>query len=417
MRRRLLAIGALVLATQVVIACSTAPQGIQTVAPPQSSGEIAGKVPVQALGLNIPWAVGGLRVERDGTTKVNAGDWPTVPFRGLRLWDTRTAWLNLEPAPDQFDFGQLDALVQKAQANGITDITLVLDGTPRWAASSFQSTDASWLGSGSASMPADIGQWTEFVDAVARRYAGQITSYEIGNEPNLRTFWSGTADQYAQLVTTAAAAIRAADPAATVLFNGGLVRSKYDVATLGKWLGPLAAALGSGLLDAVSLHYYPQSNQLADAPGILKAMKTALAQNGFGAVPAWITEINVRRAADLTRDAQASAVQTLGRQLLTLGFERAYWYAWTDISADDLVPFQPETGGSDGLAALGGAPVTPAPKPTVGPTAPAPTPTAPPSTPTPTPTDPATPAPEPTAPAAPAPSDSPSPTAPTAETP
>ncbi len=306
-----------------------------------------------ALGLNIPWAVGGERIERDGTLKVNGGDWPTVPFRALRLWDTRTAWLNLEPAPDQWTFDQLDSLVSKAQSNGITDITLVLGGTPQWAATNFQATDASWMGPGSASMPANIADWQEYVTTVVQRYAGKITSYEIGNEPNLLTFWSGSADQYAQLVTTAAAAIRATDPAATILVNGGLVRSKYDVATLAKWLAPLAAAGVPGTVNAVSLHVYPTVAQLGEPAGdLLEGMKGALAANGWGAVPAWITEVNIRDGAKLSLDDQRASVKALGQQMLGAGFDRAYWYAWTDLGTDQMVQFQPDSGGSQGLVDL-----------------------------------------------------------------
>lgn len=358
----------LVLATQVIAACSTSPDVAQTVTP-QSTGDIAGSVAVQALGLNVPWAVGGLRLERDGSTKMNGGDWPTAPFRSLRLWDTRSAWLHLEPARGQFEFDQLDSLVDKARSNGITDITLVLGGTPQWAASSVQPTDASWLGPGSASMPADLGAWQEFVTRVAQRYAGQITAYEIGNEPNLRTFWSGTAEQYAQFVTSAASAIRAADPAATVLFNGGLVRSKYDIATLPKWLGPLAPAVQAGLLDAASLHYYPQATQLDEVGANLKAMRAALAANGFASLPTWMTEVNVRSAPTLSPQAQTAAIVGLARQMVATGFDRAYWYAWTDMSADDLVAFQPNSSGAVALATIAGvaAPVGPSASPSAVP--------------------------------------------------
>ncbi len=388
------------MATQVVVACSTTSSTPQSVAPPSAS-EMAGSLGVQALGLNIPWAVGGLRLERDGTAKVNAGDWPTVPFRSLRLWDTRTAWLHLEPARGQYVFDQLDALVAKATANGVDDITLVLGGTPQWAASSIQATDASWMGPGSASMPNDLGAWAGFADTVARRYAGRITSYEIGNEPNLRTFWSGTAEDYARFVTTAADAIRAADPAATIVANAGLVRSRYDVATLAKWLAPLSSAVTGGRLNAVSLHYYPQAGQVGDAPEILKSMKAALASNGFGAVPAWITEVNVRSAPTLAPQAQANAVLALGRQMMAAGFVRAYWYAWTDMSADDLVPFQPGSSGAAALAALGGTAPSAGPTvPSAGPTVPSAGPSVPSAGPVAPTADPAAPSADPAAPSA-----------------
>jgi hypothetical protein len=63
------------------------------------------------IGLHVPWAVGGPRIERTGRLNDFPGEWPDIPFASVRLWDTRTAWLNVEPAQDQWDFEMLDANV------------------------------------------------------------------------------------------------------------------------------------------------------------------------------------------------------------------------------------------------------------------------------------------------------------------
>ena len=195
------------------------------------------------------------------------------------------------------------------------------------------------------------------MSTVASRYRGRIDAYEIGNEPNLLTFWSGTPDQYAQLVSTAAATIRATDPSAKILVNGGLVRSKFDVATLAKWLSPMSASGLARTVDAVSLHVYPTVATLGSPTrDLLTSMKSALAANGWGSVPAWITEVNVRDGARLSAADQASAVKALGQQLVSAGFDRAYWYAWTDLGTDQMVQFQPGSGGAAALAAFSGAP-------------------------------------------------------------
>jgi hypothetical protein len=351
MRRRwqiLVAMAVAVLALAIWAPLRVAPP-ISVVIPP---GQIEGNLPVAALGLNIPWAVGGDRIERDGTRGIFGGEWPNVPFRGLRLWDTRTAWLNLQPARDQWNFAQLDSLVQKATENGITDVTLVLGGTPQWAASKVAATDAPWMGPGSASMPASMDDWRTYVDTVVRRYQGRITSYEIGNEPNLLTFWSGTPEQYSQFVLTAAQAIRAADPKATILVNGALVRGKSDLAAIGTWLAPLAAAGGTNAVDAVSVHFYPMASKLGDDEKMLAAMNDQLAAAGWSDLPKWITEVNIRSGSAMASADQKQAVATLAQQMLDNGFERAYWYAWTDLGSLDLIQFQPFTPGSVGLTQL-----------------------------------------------------------------
>jgi hypothetical protein len=351
MKRRLQILVAMALAAVAFLVWAPLREAPPTFVP-IPPGQIEGKLPVAALGLNIPWAVGGDRIERDGTRGIFGGEWPNVEFRGLRLWDTRTAWLNLQPARDQWNFSQLDALVQKAADNGVSDVTLVLAGTPRWAASTVAPTDAAWMGPGSASMPTTLDDWRTYVDTVVRRYPGRITSYEIGNEPNLLTFWSGTPEQYAQYVLTAAQAIRAADPNATILVNGALVRGKSDLPAIGTWLAPLAALGGANAVDAVSVHFYPMASKLADNDAMLSAMNDQLDAAGWGDVPRWITEVNIRSGSAMLSGDQKEAVQALAEQMIGNGYERAYWYAWTDLGSLDLIQFQPFTPGSVSLTEL-----------------------------------------------------------------
>ena len=86
---------------------------------------------------------------RDATPDaVRSGEWPDIPMASVRLWDTRTAWLHVEPAQDQWAFEMLDANIDMAMGHGVTDTTLVLWGTPGWAAESLSADDAPWLGPG-----------------------------------------------------------------------------------------------------------------------------------------------------------------------------------------------------------------------------------------------------------------------------
>lgn len=299
-------------------------------------------------GLNVPWAVGGKRIERDGTTRHDTGEWPDFPVSAIRLWDTRTAWLHLEPADDQWDFATLDAHLAKAEQEGVDDVTLVLAGTPRWAAVRETPDDAPWLGPGSASPPADLEQWREYVRTVASRYAGRIDHYEIGNEPNLLTFWNGTADEFADLVRIAAGEIDAADPAATVIVNAGLVRRPADIKALDAWIGPVA---GSDLIDVISVHVYPTTDRLAQLPELLAGARAALAASGFAEVPAWVTEVNVQDGSMMTDAGQESVIGSITAQIEDAGFVRAYWYAWTDLGPLNLIQLAP---GTAGARALGG---------------------------------------------------------------
>jgi hypothetical protein len=346
--RKLLVVTLALLLAACTSTTGTGPSGPSSVSLPPMEG----RVPIQADGFNVPWAVGGPRIERDGRQIDYKGDWPTVHFSYQRLWDSRTAWLNLEPANDQWDFGHLDELIQKANDNGVSDILLVLAGTPQWAASQIKATDAPWMGPGSASPPGNLADWGSYVSTVATRYAGRISGYEIGNEPNLVTYWSGTPEQWAQYVAVAADAIAAADPLATVMVSGGLVRSHADVGRLTTWLSPVAGLAARGQIDGVAVHYYPSAMSLETSGVLLNEVVTALKACGWGQVPRWITEINVREGSNLPSQLQAQAVTDLTAAAQAAGFQRLYWYAWTDLGAEDFIPFQPGSTGEDAIRDL-----------------------------------------------------------------
>jgi opacity protein-like surface antigen len=82
-----------------------------------------------------------------------------------------------------------------------------------------------------SSPPSNVAAYAAYVKAVVARYGrggtGAITSVQVWNEPNLRTFWSddGWAKPYAALLKAAHRAARQADPHITVVLgamtNGG----------------------------------------------------------------------------------------------------------------------------------------------------------------------------------------------------
>lgn len=286
-------------------------------------------------GLTVPWAVGHARTLGDGTKTVDPGEWPDFAPSALRLWDTRTTWSNLEPYRGAYDFTVLDAHLSKAEACGVEHVTLVLAGTPDWAATKVEESDAPWIGPGSASMPENVGDWVRFVSAVASRYAGRIHAYEIGNEPNLRMFWTGTPRDYARLVRRGATAIRASDAHATIVVNAGLIRTVKDGPKLRRWL---RGAVDNVNVDAVSVHLYPRSDALATSAHLLGAAVVEIEALGLGESPRWLTEVNVRNGESLSASAQRAAVLDISRAASEAGFTRTYWYSWTSERHTDLMP-------------------------------------------------------------------------------
>lgn len=278
------------------------------------------------------------------------GEWPTFEVPALRLWDSRTTWRDLEPEPDRWEFGTLDAILGTAAAHGTSDVLLVLAGTPEWAARRTRQTDAPWIGPGSASPPTDLRDWFDFVHTVAERYRGRIGAYEIGNEPNLLTFWNGTSAQWAAYVAVAAYAVHSADPSARIVADVGLLRGTRDLATLGAWAAPVVI---NPYVDVLAVHAYPDAAGRSRMPRLLQDAHDLLAAMGRGR-PSWVTEVNVSDGSSLRPRRQATAVRSLTRAIEAAGFQRAYWYAWTALGPDELIQLSPQTPGARALAQLVG---------------------------------------------------------------
>lgn len=271
------------------------------------------------IGWHVPWAVGGPRLDSAGNMYQHPGEWPAFPVSSLRLWDTRTAWLNLEPREGAFDFSNLDAHLAAAEAAGVAHITLVLAGTPRWAALHVKDTDAPWLGPGSASPPRDRQAWRTFVATVVSRYRGRIDSYEIGNEPNLPMFWSGQQDELVALVADAATIVHASDPSAQVVAPAPLITQFRDVVDAQQ----LWAALAGLDLDALAFHFYPRTPGTIDyLPDILDVLRTSADRSGFESAEIWVTEANPGSRA------VRSDIQTMEKMARAHSVDRWFWYAW-----------------------------------------------------------------------------------------
>lgn len=272
-----------------------------------------------AVGWHVPWAIGGPRLASDGSVYQHPGEWPDFPVSSIRLWDTRTAWLNLQPRPDRFDFANLDAHLDRAQQAGVRHVTLVLAGTPRWAAMTESATDAPWLGPGSASPPVHMHVWEKYVAEVATRYRGRIEAYEIWNEPNATMFWTGNFAQLGEMVTTAADIIRRADSGATIVAPGPLITHLSDVDdAAGVW-----STIADSSIDALSFHFYPRTpGDIADLPLIVRKLRAVAREQGMGHLPLWMTEVNPGPRASASH--AASIVYLANRVRLP----RLYWYAW-----------------------------------------------------------------------------------------
>jgi polysaccharide biosynthesis protein PslG len=130
---------------------------------------------------------------------------------GVRYLRCAFSWNGIEPEEGKFQFAFWDMLVEEAEKAGIKLIPYVAY-TPEWAA---RSPEQFWQ-----QPPRDSAMFATVMKALAARYRGRIASWELWNEPDLKEYWQGTVDEFAELVKVGAAGVRDGDPKAVTVLGG-----------------------------------------------------------------------------------------------------------------------------------------------------------------------------------------------------
>lgn len=205
-------------------------------------------------------------------------------------------WAYIEPAAGQYDWQHADQVVSLAQRQGLQVIAR-LGMVPGWARPSPDSTDT-------ALATAHYVSFAHFVATFAARYAGQVQTLVLWNEPNLALEWGQQlpdALAYTELVRQAAMAARLANPAVRVL-AGALAPTLEPLGSINGLndLLFLEQALQAGLgqwVDGLAVHSYGmgQPPEQAPDPALLNFRRVELLQDllvrsGYAALPLWITE-------------------------------------------------------------------------------------------------------------------------------
>ena len=132
-------------------------------------------------------------------------------------------WDDLEPDEGYWDFSITDKYVNRCKKEGV-EILGVLGKTPYWA------SGGEW-GVGmkpdrpAVTVPRSLDEWSNYVYTVVSRYKDYVKTWEIWNEvdwmpPSSYASWSGTQEQYIELLGAAYKAVKRADPDATVTTSG-----------------------------------------------------------------------------------------------------------------------------------------------------------------------------------------------------
>ena len=96
-----------------------------------------------------------------------------VKQAGFNWMKHQVEWSTIEPAPGQYDFRELDAIVDAGSSQGISVVLSVAH------APTFYRSPTSGL------MPADPSTFQALMQTMATRYRGKVQAYELWNEENL----------------------------------------------------------------------------------------------------------------------------------------------------------------------------------------------------------------------------------------
>jgi hypothetical protein len=197
-------------------------------------------------------------------------------------------WSEIETRPGVYDQGRLaytDETIRNYHAG--TKVIVDLSGTPGWANG----------GQGPTVPPSDPQAYANFARFLAARYAGVVAAWEIWNEEDAPTWYTGSVDQYTAMLKAAFPAVKAADPSATVLV-GGLTGNDYHYLEqlYGLSAGPYFDAVGVHTDTACNLNspysYFRDADGRIDQFSFLgyREVHNVMAAHGDGAKAIWMTE-------------------------------------------------------------------------------------------------------------------------------
>jgi hypothetical protein len=213
-----------------------------------------------------------------------------IPWAAIKPAEPGSALEQLYPP----NWTKMDRIIQEAQDRGFS-VLGVLNSTPYYGGQN----NTGCLGCvGVAPDPADFAA---FAAEVAQRYQGEVSAYEVWNEPNSFKSWSPAVDPvaYTNVLKAAYAAIKGADPNATVVAGvlGAVITSGGLTMDPVTFIQTMYANGAKGFFDALSYHPYNYQKTFAEQnPSFLSPlqmllkMRQTMLDNGDDLVKIWASE-------------------------------------------------------------------------------------------------------------------------------
>lgn len=292
---------------------------------------------------------------------------PATLFKWARSHDyapgaTRVRWSSIESTQGVFDWTALDLFVNTHFAAG-RNIIHTLYGSPSWA--SARPAEPSAYGPGIAAEPSSLTFWDNYCAACATRYAGKIGYYEIWNEPNLTSFYTGTQTILSQMTRRANQIIKGIDAAAKIISspvtglssNGQTYFASMMAASDG------AASNMAAWTDYVGVHLYPAGDRgIKDIPTLLTTFLNSFTGLGLSGKQAINTEVGALSPAYQTFSSQSDRLARIARIMLASACSGAGCLAtvWYDGDNDSVLGLfkEDEIGWNNLIAILTSGPIT-----------------------------------------------------------
>lgn len=246
---------------------------------------------------------------------------PSVNAGAVRLWDTGTAWSQLEPQKGVWDFRRLDLAIRNAKSRN-QDIILTLGRPPKWASS--KPDQRSFYGPGEAAPPRSTDDFEAYVEAVAKRYINDIHYFEVWNEPASSGMFSGTVSQMVELTASARKAVKRASTS-----NKLICPSPAKFESL-NWFESFAMAGGLSHCDIIGYHFYTDHPLPEKRIELHQSLMKIIEKYNAQFRPLWDTESGTDTQ-EVNNQLNISRSAYLARWLIitwAIGIERFYWYAW-----------------------------------------------------------------------------------------
>ncbi|KKU64187.1 MAG: hypothetical protein UX87_C0011G0019 [Candidatus Amesbacteria bacterium GW2011_GWA1_47_16] len=210
---------------------------------------------------------------------------------GTQMIRIRLSWDEIEKTHGQYTWGPTDDLLSRLKQSGLQPLAIIRD-TPVWAKADL---NCGGILTPDKICPPDIALWKSFITQIVERYGFQtgglayIRYWEIWNEPNGSLMFTGTVDDYFNLLKEAAPIIHAVDPGSKVLI-GGITHRGIINASGSSWIDQLLQK--PGIINAFDIFNFHLYGVVDNPENTFVKAKSLLGLYGLSSKPIWVTETN-----------------------------------------------------------------------------------------------------------------------------